>query len=90
MHKFLTRTFAIAAMAVGVAMGGAAVASAAPAIDSGPFEPYPSVISEQQTWNEGGALAGEGAAMLVSAAWVGVPAQAMDYAEEAFPGFGRG
>lgn len=89
MRKFLTRTFAIAAMAVGVALGGAAAASAAPAIDAGPFEPYPSAISEQQSWNAGGGMVGEGAATLVSAAWVGIPAWGLDFAEEALPGFGR-
>lgn len=81
MRKFLTRTFAIAAMAAGIALGSGATASAAIA-DPGTFEPYPSVISQQEIWNQGGAHAGQGAAELTSAAVLGVPAAFLDYGEE--------
>lgn len=80
MRKFLTRTIAVAAMAIGIAAGSMATASAD--IDPGLFEPYPSVASQQEIWNQGGAHAGQGAAELVSAAVLGVPAAFMDYGEE--------
>lgn len=84
MRKNVIRIVAGLAVAGGLAVGGAAIASA----QDENIPPYPSVAEEQAIWNEGGAEFGSGAAKLVSAAWVGIPAQAMDYFEEGATFFG--
>lgn len=80
MRKFLTRTIAVAAMALGIAAASMGTASAQ--ADPGLFPPYPSVASQQEIWNQGGAHFGQGAAELTSAAVLGIPAAFMDYGEE--------
>lgn len=77
MRKNMIRVIAAVGVAGGLAVGGAAIASA----QDDNIPPYPSVAEQQVIWNEGGAEVGSGAAKLVSAAWIGIPAQAMDFFE---------
>lgn len=81
MRKNIIRISAAVAVAAGLAVGGAAIATAQ---DDSVLDIYPSVSEQQAIWNEGGAEVGGGAAKMVSAAWIGIPAQAMDYFEEGF------
>lgn len=75
MRKNMIRIGAGVAVAAGLAVGGAAIATAED-------DPYPSVAEQQAIWNQGGAEVGGGLAKLVSAAWVGIPAQALDFFQE--------
>lgn len=77
MRKNIIRIGAGVAVAAGLAVGGAAIATA----QDSPG-PYPSVSEQQAIWIEGGQNAGKGAAQLTSAAVLGIPAAFMDYGEE--------
>lgn len=79
MRKTLTRSIAIAAIAGGIAVGGAVSASAQ--VDDAHVGPYPTVQEQQEIWIEGGENVGKGSAQLVSAAVLGVPAAFLDYGQ---------
>ncbi len=67
MNKTRLGIIGAAALALPVAAPAAALA------DSGPMDDLPTFTSVWQTWNEGGAHLGGGAAELVSSAVIGVP-----------------
>lgn len=80
MRKNLIRIGAAVAVSAGLAVGGAAIATAQDDPDA--LGPYPSVSEQQDIWIQGGSDAGKGAAELTSAAVLGIPAAFMDYGEE--------
>jgi hypothetical protein len=80
MRKNLIRIGAAVAVSAGLAVGGAAIATAQDDPDG--FAPFPSVSEQQDIFIDGGKNAGKGAAQLVSAAYLGVPASFMDFGQE--------
>ncbi|MFO7191672.1 MULTISPECIES: hypothetical protein [Thermocrispum] len=80
MRKNLIRVGAAFGIAAGMAVCGSAVASAAETYD---VPPFPSAVEQQQIFIEGGKNLGMGAAQLVSATYLGVPASVIDAVEEA-------
>jgi hypothetical protein len=79
----------LAATVIGVGAGAASAATptttAAPvAVNAAtPLDQVPTLISEWQTWNKGGADLGRGAAELISSAWLGAPQSILDLGKEA-------
>ncbi|TCP57395.1 hypothetical protein EV191_1011350 [Tamaricihabitans halophyticus] len=77
MRKFASRAVAAIAITAGIIGFGAGTASAEPVSDN------PSIGELKNSWDQGGAMVGGGAAQMVSSAWLGVPLSAIWLGHEA-------